>query len=61
VSREGQQIIADSESYEYPLAKGVVSTKGLRPLADFGPSPMTIAQLGDGQQALQLLQQVGLL
>ena len=33
----------------------------LRPLADFGPSPMTIAQLGDGQQALQLLQQVGLL
>jgi iron(III) transport system substrate-binding protein len=61
VSREGQQIIADSESYEYPLASGVASTKGLRPLADFGPSPMTISQLGDGQQALQLLQQVGLL
>ena len=61
VGPTAQRIIAESESYEYPLRPGVVSKKGLRPLADFGRSPMTISQLGDGQEALQLLQQVGLL
>ncbi|MCU1390178.1 MAG: extracellular solute-binding protein family 1 [Ilumatobacteraceae bacterium] len=61
VSEAGQRIIADSESYEYPLGSGVQTTKDLRPFADFGQSPMSIADLGDGKQALQLLQQVGLL
>lgn len=61
VSEQAQQIIATSASYEYPLAAGVESDKGLRPLSDFGPAVMTIADLGDGRQALELLQQVGLL
>jgi iron(III) transport system substrate-binding protein len=61
VSPEAQNIIGTSESYEYPLATGITSSKSLRPLADSGTSPMTIAQLGDGKQALALMQQVGLL
>ncbi|MCU1396111.1 MAG: extracellular solute-binding protein family 1 [Ilumatobacteraceae bacterium] len=61
VSAAGQQIIASSESYEYPLGSGVQTTKDLRPFAQFGTSPMTIADLGDGKPALELLQQVGLL
>jgi iron(III) transport system substrate-binding protein len=61
VSTQAQQIIATSASYEYPLVAGVESDKGLRPLSDFGPPVLTIAEIGDGQQALDLLQQVGLL
>jgi iron(III) transport system substrate-binding protein len=61
VGPTAQRIIADSQSYEYPLAAGVTTSKPLRPLADFGPPVISIADLGDGRQALQLLQQVGLL
>jgi iron(III) transport system substrate-binding protein len=59
-SGPAQTIIATSESYEYPLAPGVQSSKGLPPQDSIGPvaSP---ADLGDGSQALQLLQATGLL
>ncbi|WP_207892067.1 iron ABC transporter substrate-binding protein [Streptacidiphilus pinicola] len=60
VSKPAQQIIATSESYEYPLLAGVTDTRLSRPLDQSGPiaSP---AELGDGKQALQLMQSVGLL
>jgi iron(III) transport system substrate-binding protein len=61
VSQQAQTIIATSESYEYPLLAGVAAPKLVRPMSDFGPPVMSISDLGDGQQALQLLQQVGLL
>jgi iron(III) transport system substrate-binding protein len=61
VGPTAQKIIATSESYEYPLGSGVQTAKPLRPFSDFGPSPLTIAEFGDGRQALDLLQQVGLL
>ena len=61
VSKQGQEIIARSESYEYPLGSGVQTAKDLRPFKDFGTPVLTIAQLGNGQQALKLMQQVGLL
>ena len=61
VSKPAQDIIGTSESYEYPLAAGVTTSKPLRPFADFGTPVVTIAQLGDGQQAVRLLQQIGLL
>ena len=61
VSAKAQQIIGTSKSYEYPLGSGVSTSQPLRTFAEFGPSPVTIADLGDGKQALQLLQQVGLL
>ncbi len=61
VGHDAQTIIATSESYEYPIAAGVQTTKVDRPLSAFGTSPMTISELGDGKQALELLQKAGLL
>jgi len=58
VSRQGQQIIADGQSYEYPLGSGVSSTQGLRPFDTLAPSPVGVADLGDGAAAIALLQQV---
>ncbi len=59
-SRPAQTIIATSHSYEYPLAAGVQNTKVSRPLKDAG-AVVPASDLGDGKQALQLLQSVGLL
>ena len=61
VSDGGQRVLADSDSYEYPLRPGVPPTRGLPPLASFGPSVLTPAQLGDGHEALELEQKLGLL
>ena len=61
VSAAGQKIIATSESYEYPLRPGVTNTSLERPLASVTPSALSVAQLGDGQSAFRLLQDVGLL
>jgi iron(III) transport system substrate-binding protein len=61
VSRKGQEIIAHSQSYEYPLGSGVTTAKGLRPFDTLQPAPLTIAQLGDGSAAIALLQKVQLL
>jgi iron(III) transport system substrate-binding protein len=61
VSEGGQRTLAGSDSYEYPLRPGVVAPKGLPPLSSFGPSSLTPAQLGDGREALELEQKVGLL
>ena len=64
VSKQGQEIIAqasgDEQSYEYPLASGVTTTASETPFAQLQPFPITIAELGDGQQAINLLQQAGL-
>jgi iron(III) transport system substrate-binding protein len=61
VSREGQETIAHSHSYEYPLRPGVSPAPGLRPFADLHPVPFTPAELGDGKAALALEQKLGLL
>ncbi|MGC1185715.1 MAG: extracellular solute-binding protein [Candidatus Dormiibacterota bacterium] len=61
VSRQGQEILAHSESFEYPLGSGVVTAKGLRPFASLQPAPLTIAELGDGAEAVSLLHQSQLL
>jgi iron(III) transport system substrate-binding protein len=60
VSQPAQQIIATSESYEYPLLAGVSDTRLTRSLADSGPVAAA-SELGDGSQAVQLMQSVGLL
>ncbi|MGW5112833.1 extracellular solute-binding protein [Nocardia sp. NPDC004123] len=60
VSQPAQQIIATSESYEYPLLAGVSDTRLTRSLADSGPIA-SAGELGDGSQAVQLMQSVGLL
>jgi iron(III) transport system substrate-binding protein len=61
VSPAGQKIIATSDSYEYPLRPGVTNASLERPLASLTPSALSVAQLGDGQSAFRLLQEVGLL
>jgi iron(III) transport system substrate-binding protein len=59
-STSAQTIIATSQSYEYPLITGVQNTKVSQPLAQVG-TVASPAELGDGKQALQLLQDAGLL
>jgi iron(III) transport system substrate-binding protein len=61
VSKKGQEIIAHSESYEYPLLPGVTTAAAETPFTQLQPNSITIAQLGDGSQAIALLQKVGLL
>ncbi len=61
VSEGGQRALAGSDSWEYPLRPGVAPHPGLPPLSSFGASSLTPAQLGNGQEALELEQKVGLL
>jgi iron(III) transport system substrate-binding protein len=61
VSRSGQETLAASSSYEYPLRPGVAPPAGLVPLSQIQPNGLTPAQLGDGSVALSLEQKLGLL
>ena len=61
VSKTGEEIIAHSQSYEYPLGSGVSTAKDLRPFGTLHPSPISVAQLGDGSEAIALLQEAQLL
>ena len=61
VSRAGQEVLAHSDSYEYPLRSGVPAPAGLRPFSQLQPASLTPAELGDGSQALELEQKAGLL
>jgi iron(III) transport system substrate-binding protein len=61
VSKQGQEILAHSHSYEYPLGSGVLTAQPLKPFAQLQPAPVTIADLGNGHAPLELEQQLGLL
>jgi iron(III) transport system substrate-binding protein len=61
VSEQGQDIIANSESFEYPLDHGVQPSAPETPFDQLQPAPITIAQLGDGSAAIALLQKAGML
>ena len=61
VSPQGQEIIAHSISFEYPIASGVTTSQPETPLDQLQPNSISIADLGDGSAAIALLQQVGLL
>ena len=61
VSRQGQEIIAHSISYEYPLDDGVTTAAPETPFDQLQPNPITIAEIGDGSTAIALLRQAGLL
>jgi iron(III) transport system substrate-binding protein len=60
-SKAGQEIIAHSTSYEYPIASGVTTAQPETPFDLLHPYPITIAELGDGLQAVAFLQEVELL
>jgi iron(III) transport system substrate-binding protein len=61
VSKQGQEIIAHSSSFEYPLDDGVKVAAHQTPLSQLEPNSITIADLGDGSSAIALLQRTGLL
>jgi iron(III) transport system substrate-binding protein len=61
VSAQGQEIIAHSTSFEYPIASGVSTAQAETPFASLQPDPISVAELGDGSAAISLLQQAGLL
>ena len=60
-SVQGQEIIAHSDSYEYPIASGVTSSQHETPFESLQPNGITIAELGTGAEAIKLLQEVQLL
>ncbi len=65
VSRQGEEIIGrasgNEQSYEYPLGSGVTTSAPETPFGQLQPNPITIAELGDGAAAIDLLRQAGLL
>ena len=60
VSKQGEKIIADGDSFEYPLGSGVATVQPETPFDSLQPAPLTIAQLGDGSTANALLQKAQL-
>jgi iron(III) transport system substrate-binding protein len=61
VSEQGQEIIAHSISFEYPLDDGVKTAAPETPFIQLQPNPITIPELGDGATAIALLQKAGML
>ena len=61
VAQPAQQIIATSQSYEYPLLPGVRPRSWTSRCWTPSGAVADAADLGDGKQALDLLQSVGLL
>jgi iron(III) transport system substrate-binding protein len=61
VGAQGQEIIAHSDSFEYPIASGVKTAQPETPFADLRPNPISIGELGDGSTAISLLQKAQLL
>jgi iron(III) transport system substrate-binding protein len=61
ISKQGQQIIAHSISYEYPIASGVTTAQPETPFQDLEPYPINLAELGTGATAIALLREAQLL
>jgi iron(III) transport system substrate-binding protein len=60
-SAQGQEIIAHSDSFEYPVASGVTTAQPLAPFDQLQPNPITVGELGTGAEAIRLLQEAQLL
>jgi len=60
-SKGGQEVIAHSLSFEYPLDDGVQTSTPETPFAQLQPNSITIPELGDGSTAISLLRQAGML
>jgi iron(III) transport system substrate-binding protein len=61
VSKQGQAIIAHSDSFEYPLVAGAPTPNGEPPFSSYHPTPLDIKELGTGATALALLKEAQLL
>ncbi len=60
-SHEAQEIIAHSDSFEYPIASGVTTAQPLKPFDELQPNRITVAELGTGAESITLLQEAQLL
>jgi iron(III) transport system substrate-binding protein len=60
-SKAGQEVIAHSISFEYPIASGVTTAQPETPFDQLQPNPIDLQQLGDGQAAINLLKETQLL
>ncbi|MGA9875920.1 MAG: extracellular solute-binding protein [Solirubrobacteraceae bacterium] len=60
-SRTGQEVLAHSDSFEYPIRPGVAANSELTPLSRLQPTSFTPAELGTGLNAKELLEEAGLL
>jgi iron(III) transport system substrate-binding protein len=60
-SKQGQEIIAHSDSFEYPVDSGVTTAQPETPFDELRPNPISIAELGTGATAIALLQEAQLL
>jgi iron(III) transport system substrate-binding protein len=56
----GQQVLADSEAFEYAVGKGAPSNAKLKPIAELDPPDVDIAKL-NGPRVVEFMQQAGLL
>lgn len=58
-SEEGQRVITQTTA-EYPLHKGMVSDRGLKPFEELEAPNITPADIGNAEDALELEREVGL-
>lgn len=61
VSEEGQKAITHSGDWEYPLNSAVPPPPGLKPFDTLEPPEVGPADLGDGSEPVELMEQAGLL
>ncbi len=62
VSPETQKLLGESDiAFEYPLRPGIAPNKALKPFKELQPPAIKASDLGDDQEAGQLLQQAGLI
>lgn len=61
VSVEGQAAITESGDWEYPLNSAVPPPPGLKPFDTLEPPKVGPADLGDGNEPVELMEQAGLL
>lgn len=59
--KRGQEVLAHSDSFEYPIHPGVAPDPRLTPLDRLQPANFTPAELGTGMNAKALLQAAGLI
>ena len=59
-SEEGQRVITNTTA-EYPMRKGMVSERGLKPFEELQAPDVTPADLGNAEEALEIERDVGLL
>jgi iron(III) transport system substrate-binding protein len=60
VSSPGEKVLAGGDAWEFPIGSGVTNP-GLPPMSSLQPTPFDLGQIGDGNKAVMILQQAGLL